>query len=41
MENNFIYLDLDFSAIQQNSETMITMASSSIEILFFLWLHGK
>lgn len=40
MENNILYLNLDSSAIQQNSE-MISVASCSIEISFFLLLHGE
>lgn len=40
MENNFLYLNLDSSAIQQNSE-LISVAFCSIEISFFLLLLGE
>lgn len=39
MENNFLYLNLDSSAIQQNSE-LISVASYSIEISFFYCYLG-
>lgn len=39
MENNFLYLNLDSSAIQQNFE-LISVASCNIEISYFLLLLG-